>query len=116
VPYRHKLPAPAVVLTYEQLQKRAKEQRRREHQSKQQHIRQELIKRLSLAKQPVKAAAVCAKPLVRTAVSAARRLRLCCGARVPCNICYSVYSSDFDFDSVGSVCSPAEVDDCESIC
>jgi hypothetical protein len=69
-------------VTYEQLQKRAEEQRRRQHQSKQQHIRRELIKRLSLAKQPVKAAAVCAKPLVRTAVSAARRLPLCCGARV----------------------------------
>lgn len=110
VPYRHKLPAPARVVTYEQLQKRAEQQLQQEHRAKQQHIRQELVKRLSQAKQPVSG-------VPRTAVSAARCLPLCCGAWVPCNIRYSIYSSENDSScSVGSVCSPAVLGDCESKC
>jgi len=112
VPYRHKLPAPAVAVTYEQLQKRAEEQREREYRAKQQHIRQELVKRLNQAKQPVSGV-----PRVGTAVSAARWLPLCCGAWVPCDIRYSSYSDSIRSDSsVSSVCSPGVADDCESKC
>lgn len=109
VPYRHKLPAPGN-LTYEQILKRAEEQRKREHKAKQQYIHQELVKRL--AEQRAKAAA-CAEPRVGTAVSTARWLPLCCGAWVPCYIRYPEYSSDVDSDSVcesvSSVCSPVAV-------
>lgn len=110
VPYRQKLPAPVAPLTYKQIQKRAEEQRKREHKAKQQYIHQELVKRL--AEQRAKAAA-CAEPRVGTAVSAARWLPLCCGAWVPCYIRYPEYSSDVDSDSVcesvSSVCSPVAV-------
>lgn len=114
VPYRHKLPAPAFVVTYEQLQKRAEQQLKREHQAKQQRIRQELVKRLAAVKQPV-----CRVPRVESAVSAARSLPLRCGAWVPCDNRYLTFYSDSEC-SVGadscSVCSPVELDDCESKC
>jgi hypothetical protein len=67
-----------------------------------------LLKRLALARQPVSCG-----PRIESAVSAARWLPLCCGAWVPCNIRYSSFDSDSDC-SVGSVCSPDMVDDCES--
>lgn len=102
VPYRHKLPQPAVVVTYEQLKKRAQAQIQREKQAKQQHIRQELIQRLASVKQPEQSASV---------VSAVHWLPLCCGAWVPCKNRYPdcAFCESSDSSSEGSVCSPEPV-------
>lgn len=108
VPYRHKVPAPARVVTFEELQRRADEQRQLEKERQQQHIRQELVKRLAASKQS-------AQPVrIADCVSVVRGLPLCCGAWVPCNTRYPAYSDQSVSESVSSVCSPAAVDECAS--
>lgn len=115
VPYRHKLPAPARVVTFEELQKRADEQRQREKERQQQHIRQELVKRLATTKKQSVQPGTSANNIVGC-VSVVRGFPLCCGAWVPCYTRYKVNSdqANSDCDSVSSVCSPAAVDECES--
>jgi hypothetical protein len=103
VPFRHKVPEPARVVTYDQLKERAEAELQRERVIKQQHIRQKLIRLLASAKQSKRKqlgvlSVICGLPVHR-------------GARVPCYKRYPFVDCPVFGSEEDTVCSPEVVGD-----